>query len=82
MTDQGTLLVVDDLPQNVRLLEAVFEPRGYAVRSAPSGPEALDLLAGTAVGPRAARHRDARAWTATPSAARCATIRRRRSCRS
>ncbi len=49
MTDQGTLLVVDDLPQNVRLLEAVFEPRGYAVRSAPSGPDALDLLAGTAV---------------------------------
>ena len=29
MSDQGTLLVVDDLPQNVRLLEAVFEPRGY-----------------------------------------------------
>jgi adenylate cyclase len=44
MSDQGTLLVVDDLPQNVRLLEAVFEPRGYDVRSAASGPEALDLL--------------------------------------
>ena len=41
MSDQGTLLVVDDLPQNVRLLEAVFEPRGYEVRSAVSGPEAL-----------------------------------------
>ena len=49
MSDQGTLLVVDDLPQNVRLLEAVFEPRGYEVRSAASGPEALSLLAGTPV---------------------------------
>ena len=49
MSDQGTLLVVDDLPQNVRLLEAVFEPRGYEVRSAASGPEALALLAGTPV---------------------------------
>ena len=49
MTDQGTLLVVDDLPQNVRLLEAVFEPRGYDVRSAASGPDALDLLGDTPV---------------------------------
>ena len=48
MTDQGTLLVVDDLPQNVRLLEAVFEPRGLRGR-APRRPgrEALTLLAGT-----------------------------------
>ncbi|MET0686800.1 MAG: response regulator [Solirubrobacteraceae bacterium] len=49
MSDQSTLLVVDDLPQNVRLLEAVFEPRGYQVRSAASGPEALSLLADTPV---------------------------------
>ena len=49
MSDQSTLLVVDDLPQNVRLLEAVFEPRGYEVRSAASGPEALSLLADTPV---------------------------------
>jgi class 3 adenylate cyclase/CheY-like chemotaxis protein len=49
MSDQGTLLVVDDLPQNVRLLEAVFGPRGYEVRSAASGPEALSLLATTPV---------------------------------
>ena len=26
------ILVVDDLPQNVRLLRAVLEPRGYEVR--------------------------------------------------
>jgi class 3 adenylate cyclase/CheY-like chemotaxis protein len=49
MSDPNTLLVVDDLPQNVRLLEAVFGPRGYEVRSAASGPEALSLLATTPV---------------------------------
>ena len=44
MSAHGTLLVVDDLPQNVRLLEAVFTPRGYDVRSAGSGSEALVVL--------------------------------------
>jgi adenylate cyclase len=39
------ILVVDDLPQNVRLLRAVLEPRGYEVVSAASGEEALGLLA-------------------------------------
>ena len=41
MTDQATILVVDDLDQNIRLLEAVLTPRGYAVVSATSGAEAL-----------------------------------------
>ncbi len=41
----ATVLVVDDVPQNVRLLHAVLSPRGYAVRSASSGEEALALLA-------------------------------------
>jgi DNA-binding NarL/FixJ family response regulator len=41
MTEPGTVLVVDDLPQNVRLLEAVLRPRGYGVRAAASGAEAL-----------------------------------------
>jgi adenylate cyclase len=27
----GTILVVDDIPENVRLLEAVLVPRGYEV---------------------------------------------------
>jgi class 3 adenylate cyclase/CheY-like chemotaxis protein len=40
-----TILVVDDLPQNVRLLEAILAPRGYDIRSASSGREALDHLA-------------------------------------
>ena len=39
------ILVVDDLPQNVRLLRAVLEPRGYEVASASSGEDALARLA-------------------------------------
>jgi len=38
------ILVVDDVPANVRLLEAVLEPAGFAVSSASSGPEALDRV--------------------------------------
>ena len=44
MTEEPTVLVVDDLPQNVRLLDAVLSPRGYDVLTAGSGQEALDLL--------------------------------------
>jgi class 3 adenylate cyclase len=40
-----TILVVDDLPQNVRLLEAVLAPRGYDVVAAASGAEALERVA-------------------------------------
>jgi class 3 adenylate cyclase/CheY-like chemotaxis protein len=38
------ILVVDDLPANVRLLEAILEPAGFAVLSGSSGPEALELV--------------------------------------
>jgi adenylate cyclase len=38
------ILVVDDLAANVRLLEAILEPAGFAVLSASSGPEALELV--------------------------------------
>jgi len=38
------ILVVDDLPQNVRLLEAVLWPKGFRVAKASSGEEALDVL--------------------------------------
>jgi adenylate cyclase len=44
MTEPAVILVVDDVPQNVRLLEAVLEPRGYAVVTATSGEEALQRL--------------------------------------
>ena len=43
-TDDATVLVVDDRPQNLRLLEAVLSPRGYTVLSASSGEAALELL--------------------------------------
>jgi len=39
----STLLVVDDQPQNLRLLEAVLGPEGFDVLHASSGPEALEL---------------------------------------
>jgi adenylate cyclase len=44
MTDQVTVLAVDDQPPNLRLLEAVLSPRGYRVIMASSGEEALELL--------------------------------------
>jgi class 3 adenylate cyclase/CheY-like chemotaxis protein len=45
MPEDAKLLVVDDLPQNVRLLEAILAPRGYRVASASSGREALERVA-------------------------------------
>jgi adenylate cyclase len=45
MTDEPLVLAVDDLPANVRLLDAVLSPRGYRVLGAGSGPEALALVA-------------------------------------
>jgi adenylate cyclase len=44
MADQATILIVDDQPQNLRLLEAVLQPRGYGTVAAASGEEALGLL--------------------------------------
>ena len=38
------ILVVDDVPENVRLLEAVLAPRGYEVVGAHEGAEALSLV--------------------------------------
>jgi adenylate cyclase len=45
MADRPKILVVDDLPQNVRLLEAVLTSNGYTVTSASSGREALERVA-------------------------------------
>jgi len=44
MIGDARILVVDDLPANVRLLEAVLEPRGYDVVSASDGLVALELV--------------------------------------
>lgn len=42
---QPKILAVDDVPQNIRLLEAVLVSHGYSVTSAASGPEALEKVA-------------------------------------
>ena len=44
MTADPVVLVVDDLAQNVRLLEAVLSPKGFRVVTASTGEEALDVL--------------------------------------
>jgi adenylate cyclase len=38
------ILIVDDVPENLRLLEAVLAPRGYIVLSATDGRAALELV--------------------------------------
>ncbi len=44
MTEQpAKILVVDDVPENVRLLEAVLTPRGYDVLTASDGITALEV---------------------------------------
>ncbi|TPG17122.1 response regulator [Pedococcus bigeumensis] len=43
-TDDAVILVVDDLPQNVKLMDAVLSPRGFVVHTATSGEEALTWL--------------------------------------
>ena len=42
---RGTILVVDDLPENVTLLARMLGRRGYRVRTAHSGPQALLVAA-------------------------------------
>ena len=42
-TDTGRILVVDDVPANVRLLEAMLLPHGFDVVSAVEGRAALEL---------------------------------------
>lgn len=45
MERQFKILIVDDTPQNLRLLDAVLTSRGYLVVSASSGVEALEKAA-------------------------------------
>jgi two-component system sensor histidine kinase ChiS len=46
MKDKSVILVVDDQPQNVELLEAHLVPQGYEIVKAASGKEALGKLTG------------------------------------
>lgn len=47
MTDAGaTVLVVDDEPMNLQLLQDLLEPRGYTVLTAPDGETGLALASG------------------------------------
>ena len=46
MTDPSPrILVVDDTPENIRLLDAVLSPRGYTVEAVGSGEQAVEKLA-------------------------------------
>ncbi|OGS06178.1 MAG: hypothetical protein A2204_05470 [Elusimicrobia bacterium RIFOXYA1_FULL_47_7] len=42
----NNILVVDDEPQNIELLEALLEPMGHKVVKASNGAEAIDKLSG------------------------------------
>ncbi len=44
MSEKQVILVVDDQPQNIELLEAYLYPLGYELVTASSGQEALDKL--------------------------------------
>ena len=41
MNRQAKILVVDDMPMNVKFLEDLLVVKGYTVVTAPSGHEAL-----------------------------------------
>ena len=45
MKDKPVILVVDDQPQNIELLEAYLVPQGYEIVKAANGEEALALAA-------------------------------------
>jgi putative two-component system response regulator len=49
MKDKPLILIVDDQPQNVDLLEAYLVPQGYDTVRAANGQEALEKLSGSQV---------------------------------
>jgi CheY-like chemotaxis protein len=42
-TDRGTILVVDDVSQNIQLLASILSEAGFKVRFATNGLEALEI---------------------------------------
>ncbi len=49
MIKKSLILVADDQPQNIELLEAFLAPQGYKIIKATNGPEALEKLAGNPI---------------------------------
>src|SRR4030042_1529640 len=49
MKDKPVILIVDDQPQNIELLEAQLVPQGYEIVRATSGEEALGKLSGNQI---------------------------------
>jgi diguanylate cyclase (GGDEF)-like protein/PAS domain S-box-containing protein len=49
MKDKPVILVVDDRPQNIELLEAYLVPHGYEIIQAANGEEALGKLSGNQI---------------------------------
>ena len=49
MKDKPAILIVDDQPQNVELLEAYLVPKGYEIVKATNGDEALGKLSGNQI---------------------------------
>ena len=41
MNTAARILIVDDTPMNLKLLEGILTGHGYAVSTAPSGPVAV-----------------------------------------
>ena len=44
MNAAPTILIIDDTPQNIRLLDAVLSPQGYRIVAAGSGREGLERI--------------------------------------
>jgi PAS domain S-box-containing protein len=49
MKDKPVILIVDDKPQNIELLEAYLAPQGYEIVTAANGEEALRKLSGNQI---------------------------------
>jgi PAS domain S-box-containing protein/putative nucleotidyltransferase with HDIG domain len=49
MKDKPVILIVDDRPQNIKLLEAQLAPQGYEIVKAANGEEALEKLSGNQI---------------------------------
>jgi CheY-like chemotaxis protein len=49
MKAKAVILIVDDQPQNIELLEAYLAPQGYEIVTAANGEEALEKLSGNQI---------------------------------